>query len=494
MNMRYLSKCTIAFLFVVSSFQTKNAFAQSTKQTAVDIFVKTPGLDESLVGVSIKDLTGKNIVIHNQKTPLTPASTIKTLTTATALQLLGKNFTFKTYIGIGRNKDELIIKGTGDPTLGTIYNKEAEKNNFTYQSAFLDIWADKIKEHFGTDREMKNILIDDSYLGYQGVSRKWIYEDVGNYYGASVYGINVFDNSYNLELNTENTSQEPRIVSTFPLIRDLSVTNLLNYNTTNKDNVFITSAPMSNDIVLIGDVPENKKSFIVKGAIPNPGELLGQFVQSRIESYGYKVQTVESSKKFYLNHRFSADTLAYTPFYVHQSIPLSSICKIVNVVSNNLYAESLIRRVGRDVDASVYTDPLALGIQKTTDYWGSKGLNKNEITLYDGCGLSPSDAVSADYLTSMLVYMQTKSNNKDEYLSTFAKAGENGTVRNVLVNSKHKGKIYMKSGSIAGVQSFAGYYIHGDKKYAFTVIVNKYTCSRTQVVRAIEKLLESSFD
>ena len=481
-------------LVVVSVLLTGFVNAQSVKEQAVNIFIKTPGIDDGLVGISVKDFDGKNIITHNQNIPLTPASTLKTLTTATALEVLGKDFKFKTYIGIGRSENELVIKGTGDPTLGTIYDPNGNKMSFTHQSTFLDIWRDKIKEHFGTNQTPKDILIDDSYMGYQGVSRKWIFEDIGNYFGAALYGINVFDNSYNLEFNTENTSQEPRIVGTFPFIRDLIFTNLLTYNSSNKDNVYITSSPMSNDITLIGDIPKNKKSFVSKGAIPDPGLLLGQFMQTRMVDAGYVINNVDTSKKYYLNHRFSTDTLTISPFYVHESMALPAICRVVNVVSNNLYAESLIRRIGRNEQPSVYTDPLVAGVEKLTSYWGTKGLNKNELSIYDGCGLSPSDAVSADYLTSMMVYMQTKSANSNEYLTSFAKAGMEGTVRNVLANSKHKGKVFMKSGSIAGVQSFAGYYIDGNKKYAFTVLVNKYTCSRTQVVRAIEKLLESAFD
>lgn len=283
--------CNVLFVLFSGSIS-----AQTTKEQALNIFIKTPGIDDGLVGISVKDFEGKNIITHNQNIPLTPASTLKTLTTATALEILGKDFKFKTYIGIGRNENELVIKGTGDPTLGTIYDSNGNKKSFSYQSTFLDTWRDKIKEHFGTNQTPKDILVEDSYMGYQGVSNKWIIEDVGNYFGAALYGINVFDNSYNLEFNTENTSQEPRIVSTFPFIRDLTFTNLLTYNATNKDNVYITSSPMSNDITLIGDIPKNKKSFISKGAIPDPGLLLGQFVQTRMEDIGYAINNVDTSK------------------------------------------------------------------------------------------------------------------------------------------------------------------------------------------------------
>lgn len=479
----------VHFLFLVCAAIN----AQDVKQEALNTFLKTSGFNNNLTSVAIKDFNGRDVIAYNQNTPLTPASTLKVLTTATALELLGPEFTFKTYLGKGE-ANELVIKGTGDPTLGTIYNNSGVKMNFSYQASFLDDWLSKINQSFSDKTQPLKIFIDDMCYGYQGVSSNWIFEDIGNYYGAGVYGLNVFDNSYTLTLNTENPNQAPKIVSTFPTMRSLTFTNLLTYNTTGRDNAYITGSPFSNHLTLIGNVPSGRSRFSIKGAIPDPAAFLGTFIKTKMENGNYTISSVTTAKDYYLKHRFAGDTISMIPFYTHESIPLSKICKITNVVSNNLFAESLIRKIGAIDQKTPYNDPLGLGIEKTSSFWEARGLNRNELFLFDGCGLSPSDAISADFLTSLLVYMQTKSKNATAFLESFPKAGQEGTVKNVLSQSKHKGSVYMKSGSINGVQSYAGYYIKGDKKFAFSVIVNKYSCTRGQVVKAIEKLLETIFE
>lgn len=96
-------------------------------------------------------------------------------------------------------------------------------------------------------------------------------------------------------------------------------------------------------------------------------------------------------------------------------------------------------------------------------------------------------------MCDLLVYMQTKSKNADVFLESLPKAGKDGTVKNRLKGTRLSGKIAMKSGSINGVQCFSGYYIDGDKKYAFTIMVNKFTGPRSEIVRAIDTLLLSLF-
>lgn len=89
--------------------------------------------------------------------------------------------------------------------------------------------------------------------------------------------------------------------------------------------------------------------------------------------------------------------------------------------------------------------------------------------------------------------MQTKSRYRDAFFASLPKAGQEGTVRYVLKGTRLQGKVFVKSGSIANVQCFAGYYINGDKKYAFSIMVNNYNSPRKDVVRAIENLLLGVF-
>jgi D-alanyl-D-alanine carboxypeptidase/D-alanyl-D-alanine-endopeptidase (penicillin-binding protein 4) len=97
--------------------------------------------------------------------------------------------------------------------------------------------------------------------------------------------------------------------------------------------------------------------------------------------------------------------------------------------------------------------------------------------------------VSTQFLTDLLVYMYTRGEYASVFFDSLPKAGQEGTLKSFLRDTKLSGKIAAKSGSIGGVQSYAGYLIDGNKKYAFTVMVNKFNGTRSQVKTAIEQFL-----
>jgi D-alanyl-D-alanine carboxypeptidase/D-alanyl-D-alanine-endopeptidase (penicillin-binding protein 4) len=116
-------------------------------------------------------------------------------------------------------------------------------------------------------------------------------------------------------------------------------------------------------------------------------------------------------------------------------------------------------------------------------------LEVSSLQMHDGCGLAPQNAVSPQLLTDLLVYMHTRSNHAPLFFNSLPKAGQEGTLASFLKNTRLSGRIAAKSGSIGGVQCYAGYLIDGNKRYAFTVMVNKFNGTRPQVRSAIEHLL-----
>lgn len=476
-----LKLLTVLLLIHISIATTT---AQTTKQDAIQQFLNTPGLQQASIGFVVKDFSGKTIASYNQNKSYTPASILKVITTATAIETLGADYRYKTTLAKDEtNPNRLFIHGYGDPTLGTEH-----LDNIQYE--FASIWANEIEKAYGGKKDI-DILVIDNYFGYRGISRKWIHEDIGNYYGAAAYGISVFDNTYRLSFNTKNTTIAPKILGTDPQMDDIKFTNTLSLNTTNKDNGYILGAPFSNERTIIGNIPAGREKFTIKGDIPNPGLVLGQTIGKYIENKGMRTNSIGTSYETYHNEMYSPNRTLYKEniFYTHFSPTLTDIVRDVNVRSNNHYAEHLIRTIGRTRNSDIYSLALDEGINEVQSFWASKGLQTKELFMYDGCGLAPTNAVSADFMSNVLIYMQSKSRHAVSFLASFAKAGQEGTVRSLLKGTRLEGKVYVKSGSIADVQCFAGYYIDGNKKYAFTIIVNKYSAPRSQVVRAIEKLL-----
>lgn len=471
-------------LFVSQIFYTQIGFAQLSDNRFVDQFLSSDGMEHASVGFCVKDFSGKVITQHNKGQSLVPASTLKLVTTASAFEILGANFRYETLLAKDNNKpNRLLILGSGDPSLGSEHLNDNPR-------AFLNTWIEEIVKAFPGEKELEIIAVDNLF-GYQGVSRKWLREDLGNYYAAGAYGISIFDNTYRLSFNTENTSSAPQILETKPYIKDIQFTNTLSLNTENKDNGYIIGEPFSNKRMIIGDIPANRKKFTIKGDIPNPGLFLVKTISDLLAEKGIKVKNEDTTYDVFHKEMYTNNRTQYKGevFYVHKSPSLSAIARVINEKSNNHYTEHLIRTIGRMKNSDIYSLALEEGIEKIKEQWENIGLDSEALFMYDGCGLTPSNGVSAELMCDILRHMQAESKHTIPFLNSLPKAGREGTVRNLLKGTRLEGKLYVKSGSIANVQAYAGYYIEGDKKYVFSIMVNNYHCSRRDVVKAIERLL-----
>lgn len=463
----------------------------SYSQPALQQFIQNPALKHASIGVCVKDLsTGKTIVSHNEDKSLTTASIMKLVTTATALELLGPNFRYETTLALAaQDPSTLLVLGSGDPTLGTVAFKE---NPYS----FLIDWSQKLQASLTGINNLKLYVVDNLF-GYNGISNEWTWIDIGNYYAAGAYGISVFDNSYRLFFDTTNRNSTPRILRTEPEIKGLTFTNYLTLNTTGSDNGYIYGAPFSYERILRGNIPAGRTSFSIKGDIPDPGLMLGEMLADVLNKKGIRVAEVKTAKSDFISainspeRTQSENPVVKEKLHIHRSRPLSDIVREVNVESNNHYAEHLIRTIGRNQNSDIYSDALKEGVDYINKYWQQQNVSTSSLFLHDGSGLAPQNAASSEFFCNLLLYMYNKSNYSKEFFASLPLAGSDGTLKYFMQNTKYNGKIRAKSGSIGGVQCFAGYLIDGDKKYAFTIMVNKFTGSRSAMRKGIESFIES---
>lgn len=475
---------SFVFVLLLTVFCPLNA--QPSKLNGLDDFVNNKALKHASVGVCIKDMDGKEILALNADKSLTPASTLKLVTTASALELLGADYVFKTTLAWDESGGKLIVSGSGDPTLGS---------EFMMNTDFLPEWVKQICEKVKSSDF--DIVVDDSFFGYEGLSPKWIREDIGNYFAPGCYGISVFDNSYRIYLDSRRSDSCPVILKTVPAMPDMNFLNCLGVNKSNRDNGYVLGEPFSNERRLSGDIPAGRKSFCIKGSIPDPGLFLGQSLLPPLVKAGFTVPSVYTTRNIKDVSKGFPDNFAVgvnTAFYTHKSPFLSDIIRVVNERSNNHYAEHIIRAIGRkSVADDIFSNPLADGIAAVDSLWKANGLDTDALFMFDGCGLAPSDAVSPEFMCDLLVFMRTKSRNRDVFLSSLPKAGSEGTVRNFMKECGLKGSVFVKSGSISNVKCYAGYYIGTDKKFAFSIMVNNYNGPSSVIVKAIERLLSANF-
>jgi len=439
-------------------------------------FVNSPALENANISLQFKDLGADKTLYQFRSNNVTiPASTMKLVTTASAIELLGPSFCFQTKLEIdgtlnseGVLNGNLYIKGGGDPTLGS--EKLGDQN-------FLAKWVEAIKKA-GIKRINGQIVADGTLFDDEGVNPKWTWEDVGNYYAAGAYGISYMDNTFKLVLQSGLYGTTPEIIRTIPEIPSLIFENHLTSTDIDSDSAYFYGAPLSNHRVLRGEIPANRFEFIIKGDIPNPSLLLAEHFQKKLNENAVFISNLPSDVvKTVIDRKV---------IYIHNSPPLSEIISETNVNSNNGYAEEIFRYLALK-NSRVATTRRA--IDEVRSFWKVKNLPVNQLFMYDGCGLSPLDAVSANFYVDLLTYMKTKSVNKEAFFNSLPVSGISGTLKNFLVKTTLQGKVHAKSGTIGGVKCYAGYIETKGRTYVFAILVNHANAPIKAVTAKIEEFL-----
>ncbi len=459
-------------------------------------FLALPCMKGATFGLSVKDLsTGKEVYAYDSGLQVTPASVMKTVTTATALEVLGKEYTFPTvleYDGkiVGGVLDgNLYVRGSGDPTLGSRHLKD------TPPCDFLQPWLKAVRKA-GIKQIKGAVVADESCFDQQGLSWKWVNEDLGSYYGAGSYGITVFDNNYTIRLQTGDSGSVPVIKQVQPRI-GLTFHNRLRCISGKAGEYYISGVPFGNERYLLGTVPSKRESYPLKGDIPDPALFLAEYVTGFLCEQGISVEKEPSCYRL-LQEKGTWHPAKRTELVTTFSPSLDTIVRITNEVSQNLYADILLKTIGNRYGSSLAGKPEPVssfekGTEAVKEYWEQQGLDVASLWMYDGSGLAVTDKLSAGFLTDLLVYMRTRSANGETFYASLPLAGQEGSVKNFLKGTKLQGNARLKSGSMSRVRSYAGYIESGGREYAVALVVNQYGCEGKEITREIERLLTALF-
>lgn len=435
-------------------------------------------LKSAVISYKMVDLeTGEVIASRNSQKCATPASITKLITTATALEILGADFTFDTNIETdgtllpdGTLDGNLIIRGSADPTLGSVF-----LGNRNFISAFASA-----VQRYGIRRITGNVIAYAECLDHSPVPLKWSWEDIGLHYGAGAYGLSAYDNTSIITLKSGKSGTQPQITSIWPELPDMHTVNEIKIPPIPNDSVVVFCSPYSRQRILQGCMSADRNNYVVKASISNPPLLVATDLHRSLTDRGV---AIGGKPMVSVSVKPSTDTI-----YVNRSRPLSDIIRLTNFKSNNLYAELTFRRLGNPDNLPISATS-AMSIATVRRFWKEKGLDMSSLFLYDGCGLAPQNSFNASLLTDILVMMY-KSRNWQPFFNSLPTVGKEGTVCGLLHNTVLEGKAKVKSGSISGVQCYSGYIMpDSGRKYAFTIMANNYACSRRDIRKIIEQWL-----
>jgi len=456
----------------------------SSQETSFENFLADSSMLHASVSLYVANAeNGETFFGHNSGKSLTPASVMKLITSAAALELLGPQYTFRTELGYtgtinkrsGKLKGNIVIVGGGDPALGS--------NHFSdYYNDFMSGWVTEIKK-LGIKKIEGRVITDDSYFDFQPVPAKWLWEDAGNYYGAGAYGLSVFDNTYEIHLKTSSDSSQLLIKEIIPNECKYEFSNWLTAAGTS-DEGYVFAAPYSTNGWLAGSVPVNMDDFVLKASIADPPRLIAKMINEKLETAGIIVSGEPTTTR--LEQEIVAGK--FVPVIETISPPLIKIIEVLNHESVNLYAEHLIKELGKKYKN---TGSTAAGVEVIKDFLNNAGIKTDGMFIEDGSGLSPVNSINSKELVNLLYYMKINGRYFSEYFSSLPDAGKEGTLKNYFRDPVFESRLKAKSGSMTRVKSYAGYFTtQSGKQMIFSIIVNNFSGPSNNIISHIEELIK----
>lgn len=376
-------------------------------QSPIEKFKSDPAVNASGTSVIIIDLkTGKTVASMNADKPLLPASIMKSLTIASLMQHTEPDDVYITNVWLegpvrnGELQGNLLIEGSGDPTINSRYEPKS---------------ADLVKEIIsalkkkGVKSITGEVAVEQKIFSGPEQPESWSTGDKGTYYGTGVHGFNFEDNR------------------------------------------------------------------VGKSAVKNPAGIFINRLLAALKSEGIMVgnrEVLPSKRSVLLKHR---------------SAPIFDIMRSCMMRSDNMFAETFLRTYAlrRGKEGST-----AAGASEEASFWRRAGMPMEGVRIVDGSGLSRSNRLTANFLGNVL-----KAMSEDvDYVSYFPLAGQEGTLRGFLKGTDLDAYIAMKTGSMSGVQCYAGYKLDDDfaPTHVVVVIANDFS-NRASLRRAVANLLLDIF-
>ncbi|MFD2522735.1 D-alanyl-D-alanine carboxypeptidase/D-alanyl-D-alanine endopeptidase [Emticicia soli] len=440
-------------------------------QKLLDSIQNDSQISTGTVAASIRSTqTGEYKIQYNARKSVNSASTLKLVSTASALSVLGSAYRYQTFIEYdGTIADSVLqgnvyIRGTGDPSLGS------SRVGLDFQQ-LVNLFAQKIKE-YGIKKIDGAVVGDGSIFPDNTLADSWVWGDVGNYYGAGVSGLNINENLYEIHFKPSKTfGEEAPVLKLSPTVPNV---NYINKVTTGErgsgDNVIVYNTPLSNTIVAEGTVPIGPPDFKVKGSLPDPAYFLAFHVQKKFQELKGEVNK-EAINTLAFRAQMLNNAKPRNLIFTYESPVISTLAQHCNFQSINLYADAFLKTVGYTIAKDAGFDA---SVKAEKFIWAQKGVDLQGFMIRDGSGLSPSGVLTANNLVDILFAMRQDA-AFNEFYASIPVVGVSGTVQNLAKGSKAAGNVRAKSGSIANTRAFSGYYTNASGELmSFAFIINRY--------------------
>ena len=481
----------ISLFLILGAGMPYFAAAQSATQTRQQLvsqlerYLDDPTNSNAFWGVKIINLqTNETLYERNADRSMLPASNGKLYTTAAALDLLGPDYTYHTRLYTdgqvegGVLKGNLIVRGAGDPVVGSRFNKQNP-------TALFKRWADRLQSQ-GIRRVEGHLVGDDDLFDDQPLGLAWSWDDEPYDYSAEISALTFNDNVVDIVLHGQRFG-EPATMHWQPgntdYVQVLNASQTVHPDSSKRIN--LSRARNSNRIALNSEIPLGRIDT-VHATVPNP---------TRYFLYIARQTMIEEGLSF-SGQIMDIDDMALKPDYQDGSLrllddyaspPLQKTISVINKESQNLYAELVLRTLGvvyPTADPDIEPGSAEMGLEAASKTFVKAGIDTSRIHLVDGSGLSRMDLVTPAMTAKLLSYMWNHPDRgvRSTFIASLPVGGVDGTLDRRFRRGLAHGNVRAKTGTLTGVSTLSGYVqTAAGTPLLFVLMCNNHTV-KTRVV------------
>ncbi|MCA9279611.1 MAG: D-alanyl-D-alanine carboxypeptidase/D-alanyl-D-alanine-endopeptidase [Phycisphaeraceae bacterium] len=450
-------------------------FGQDMERMILDAMSTTP-LGQAKVGMCVIDGdSGRTLFALNARDQFIPASNMKLLTSGAALHVLGTDFMFRTRFLLAG--DELVIRGAGDPALA---DPELLADMMPSMSCtqFIDRLAEVITDN-GLST-IQGIVVDDRIFEASAAHPTWPDDQLNESYCAEISGLNFHANVLNVFARPNGNGVRVETDPEYPdIVLQPSVELMPTTVRGRAESIWMTRQPMTNTIKVSGRISKPMHSP-VSVTVHDPGMQFGMSLAVALARRGVEIG---GTKGVTFAHEFVRraeqndkidPALDVAREIVVVRTPMQVVLERCNTNSENMYAESLLKRMGHDVtlEPGSWENGTATLRMVVGDLLDARSVGM--LRAVDGSGMSRENRVTPELLANWTRAVANDPVIGDTWVESLAEPG-NGTLRerfresNTLENILHA-----KTGYLTGVRSISGVIEHrtSGKKVYFSLIMN----------------------
>ncbi len=482
----------------VASVQGKTVRTKAQKY--VEIASRSEILKSSVFGVLAMTEGGDTLASWNSDTRMIPASTMKLVTTGIAIHRLGPDFKYVTRIGYrGSVRDgvldgDLYIIGGGDPTI-------ASKDSIAIPRAMLFARWKSFLDKAGIKTITGHVIGDGRYFDGPQEKDTWSYQDIGTAYGAGFDGLCFYENAQDFKVSAGASVGSPvNVRVSFPVLP------WMKYEYSGKtspagtgDELYLFNTEFLPCAEIRGSFAIDRKPKTEEFSNRFGAYTCAYYFCEFLKSNGISVSQGPADVR-HGRIRSNLSSLEYGPYASRfddlnmlgqtYSPSLKRIARETNLKSDNFYAETLFRTLGRRLHHSASYDSSYVAVNEVMR---SLKVIADDARIVDGSGLARHNYVSPSFFVRFLSAMMDSPSFGD-YIQTIGQpGGRHYESRLREAPASMKARVHLKSGSMNGVRCFSGYIepSAGSKSdtIIFSIMTNNSLVPASRVDPVIDRII-----